>query len=68
MGEPTELHLQVAKRIMRYLKGTINYGIFYKKGGKEELLAFTNSDYVGDVQDRKSTSGYVFLLCSGVVS
>ena len=68
MGEPTELHLQAAKRIMRYL-GTINYGIFYKKGGKEKLLAFTNSDYVGDVQDRKSTSGCVLteFWCSVIV-
>lgn len=41
----------------------------YKKGGDEEkLLAFTDSDYAGDIDDRKSTSGYVFLLSSGVVS
>lgn len=53
---------------MRYLKGTVNYGILYKKGGEEELLAFTDSDYAGDVDDRKSTSGYVFLMSSGAVS
>ena len=33
MENPTELHLQVAKRVLRYLKRTIEYGIFYKKGG-----------------------------------
>jgi len=33
MGKPTELHLRVVKRALRYLKGTISYGIFYKKGG-----------------------------------
>ncbi|XP_062020736.1 secreted RxLR effector protein 161-like [Rosa rugosa] len=69
MAKPTELHLQAAKRIMRYLKGTANYGILYKKGGRdEELLAFTDSDYAGDVEDRKSTSRYVFLLSLEAVS
>ncbi|KAL0416654.1 UNVERIFIED_CONTAM: Retrovirus-related Pol polyprotein from transposon TNT 1-94 [Sesamum latifolium] len=47
-------------------EGTVNYGIYYKKEG--ELLAFTDSDYAGDVDDRKSTSGYVFLMSSGAVS
>lgn len=69
MGKPTKLHLQAAKRIMRYLKGTTDYGIMYKKGAKDgELLVFTDSDYAGDVDDRKSTSRYVFLLSSGAVS
>lgn len=68
MSKPTEMHLQAAKRILRYLKGTTSYGIFYKKGGEENLLAFTDSDYAGDEDDSKSTSGYVFLLSSGAVS
>jgi hypothetical protein len=68
MAKPTELHLQVAKRALRYLRGTINFGIYYKKGGSDELLSFTDSDYAGDMEDRKSTSGYVFLLSSGAVS
>jgi len=67
MSKPTELHLQAGKRILRYLKGTSSYGIFYKKGGKEELLEFTDSDYAGDEDDSKSTSSYVFLLSSGAV-
>jgi hypothetical protein len=68
MSKPTELHLQAAKRILRYLKGTTSYGIFYKKGGETDLLAFTDSDYAGDEEDSKSTSCYVFLLSSGAVS
>ncbi|TXG65900.1 hypothetical protein EZV62_007175 [Acer yangbiense] len=68
MAKPMEIHLQAAKRALRYLKGTVNYGIHYKKGGDGELLAFTDSDYAGDMEDRKSTSGYVFLMSSSAVS
>lgn len=68
MAKPTELHMQAAKRALRYLKGTVSLGIFYKKGGTKELFGFTDSDYAGDVEDRKSTSGYVFLLSNGAVS
>ena len=50
------------------MKGTTDFGIFYKKGRDEELVAYTDSDYAGDLEDRKSTSGYVFLLSSGAVS
>ncbi|KAL3720851.1 hypothetical protein ACJRO7_005629 [Eucalyptus globulus] len=68
MEHPTELHLQAAKRIFRYLQGTKNFGLFYKKGEKSDLFGFTDSDYAGDVDDRRSTSGYVFMLGSGAVS
>jgi len=68
MARPTELHLQAAKRILRYLKGTFDYGIMYKKRSSNDLIAYTDSDYAGDLNDRKNTSGYVFLLSSGAVS
>lgn len=68
MEELKESHYLVAKRILRYLQDTQNLGIFYKAGGNEELIAYTDSDYAGDLDDRKSTSGYVFLLGGGVIS
>jgi hypothetical protein len=68
MARPTDLHLQAAKRILRYLKGTFDYGIMYKKRSSNDLIAYTDSDYAGDLNDRKSTSGYIFLLSSGAVS
>lgn len=68
MEHPTKVHLQATRKILRYLKGTVDYGVFYKKGRNEELVAYTNSDYAGDLDDRKSTSGYVFLLSSGAIS
>nr|DAD43143.1 TPA_asm: hypothetical protein HUJ06_001373 [Nelumbo nucifera] len=68
MGQPIELHLQAAKKVLRYLKGITNLGIFYKKGGNDKLVAFTDGDYADDLEDRKSTSGYVFMLSSRAVS
>ncbi|KAM7502462.1 hypothetical protein LguiB_001366 [Lonicera macranthoides] len=68
MANPTVLHMQAAKRVLRYLKGTINLGVFYKRGGPEELLGYTDSDYARDADDSRSTSGYVFMLSNGAVS
>ena len=68
MENPTELHLQAAKRVLRYLQGTTEFGIFYRKGGDDELVTYTDSDHAGDLDERKSTSGYVFLLSSGAIS
>ena len=53
MERPTKIHLQTAKKVLRYLKGTLNFGMFYKKGGKEELVGYTDSDYAEDQDDRK---------------
>lgn len=61
---PTELHQQAMKKIIRYLKGTIELGILYRRGGKESLIAYFDNDYAGNIEDRKSMLGYVFLLSS----
>lgn len=50
------------------MKGITNFGIFYKKGWDESLFACAYSYYAGDLEDRKSISGYVFLLSFGVVA
>ncbi|GKU89839.1 hypothetical protein SLEP1_g3924 [Rubroshorea leprosula] len=68
MEHPKELHLQTAKRILRYLCGTTDFGLFYKKGDQTDLVGFTDSDYAGDLDDRKSTSGFVFMLGFGTIS
>lgn len=65
---PIELHLQAVKKVLRCLKGNVDLGVFYQKKGNGELMAYTNSDYAGDVDDGKKTSGYVFLLSERVVS
>ena len=52
---PTQQHFTAAKRVLRYLKGTVDYGVFYRKGGVSDLNGFTDSDYAGDIEDSKST-------------
>ena len=56
------------KRIMMYLKGTNDYVLWYKKGGDLDLKVFTNTDWAGSVDDRKSTSGEVLVLGKRLVS
>lgn len=68
MERPTEQHLLAAKRILRYIQGTSSFGIQYKREGEDRLVGYADSDYAGDIDDRKSTSGYVFMLSGGAVS
>ena len=60
MEAPTSTHLKVAKRIIRYLKGIIDLGLFYSSSDNFNLMGYCVSDYAVDVDDRKSTSGFVF--------
>lgn len=67
LAKPTEAHRAAAKRIMRYLKATIDLCLVYE-GEIEPLTGFTDSDWAGDRETRRSTSGYVFNLGSGAIS
>ena len=63
MENPTLDHLSATKRILRYVKGTLNFGLRYSKyQSQDPLIGYSDSDFAGDMDDRKSTSGYVFLL------
>ena len=63
MDKPSSEHLGAAKRILRYLKGTVNFGVSYKKGDRNmRITGFSDSDFAGDINDRKSTSGQIFFL------
>ncbi|GJR05890.1 hypothetical protein Tco_0528874 [Tanacetum coccineum] len=59
---PTEKHLKEVKRILRYLKGTINIGLLYSKDFGFELAAFSIVDHAGFLDTRKSTSGGIQFL------
>ena len=57
-----ESHMMAIKRIMRYLKGTQDYGLWYKLGGNMDLKVFTNANWVVSIDDIKSTSGGALFL------
>ncbi|XP_021804176.1 uncharacterized protein LOC110769168 [Prunus avium] len=65
---PTKKHCGTAKRVLRYIQGTIDYGIEYQKGNKAILIGYCDSDWSGSQDDMKSTSGYAFSFGSGVFS
>ena len=52
----------VVKRIMRYLKGIYDFGLYYKRSENFELNAYTDADWGGNIDDRKSTSGGALFL------
>nr|GFB86225.1 uncharacterized mitochondrial protein AtMg00810-like [Tanacetum cinerariifolium] len=54
---PKECHLHAVKRIFRYLKGHPKLGLWYPKALSFDLVAYSDSDYGGASQDRKSTTG-----------
>lgn len=63
MEKPTVKHQKAMKQIMRYLKGTLNFGLVYTQEKKEELLVgYTDSDVGGDLVGRRSTGGMAFYL------
>ncbi|BBG92627.1 BURP domain-containing protein [Prunus dulcis] len=59
---PTSKHLGTAKRVLRYVKGTLDYGLEYVKGKEAVLIGYCDSDWSGSVDDSKSTSDMLFLL------
>ncbi|GJY72800.1 retrovirus-related pol polyprotein from transposon TNT 1-94 [Tanacetum coccineum] len=67
-ARPTEKHLKEVKRIFRYLKGTINMGLWYSKDFGFELTAFSDADHDRCLDTRKSTSGGIQFICEKLIS
>ena len=59
---PTMTHLKTTKRILRYIKGTLDFGLFYSPYKVFKLVGYNNSDQAGDTDNRKSDSGFVFYM------
>ncbi|XP_070662512.1 secreted RxLR effector protein 161-like [Malus domestica] len=68
MHNPTMKHMGTAKRVLRYIQGTVNYGVVYEKEKRAVLVGYYDSDWSGSEDDMRSTSGYAFNLGSGVFS
>jgi len=67
-SKPKESHMTAVKRILKYLKGTVNVGLWYPKGNTCSLVGYTDADYAGCRVERKSTSGACHLFCGSLVS
>ncbi|GJR42608.1 hypothetical protein Tco_1310711 [Tanacetum coccineum] len=67
-ARPTQKHLKEVKRIFKYLKGTINMGLWYPKDSGFELTAFSDADHAGCLDTRKSTSRGIQFLGDKLVS
>jgi len=67
MHNPSRHHLGAAKRVLRYLAGTINFGIWYRKVENFSLKGYSDSDWGGSAEDGRSTTGNCFLLGSAAV-
>ena len=68
LSAPRSTHYAVVLCILRYLKGTLFHGLFYSAQSPFVLYAFSDVDWVGDSIDRRSTTGYCFLLGSSLIS
>ena len=69
-SRPTKEHWTAVKRIFRYLNGTLNYGLVYEKNEDKNdgLIGYSDADWAGDANDRRSTSGYLFMMAGAAVS
>jgi hypothetical protein len=62
MHSPTQTHWTATKRLLRYLKNTIFHGINIRKTSSPTLTCFSDADWAGSLDDRKSTSAYLLFL------
>ena len=61
-------HWKAAKKVLRYLQGTKEYMLTYRRSDHLEVIGYSDSDYAGCVDTRKSTCGYLYLLAGGAIS
>ncbi|XP_065075013.1 uncharacterized protein LOC135698808 [Ochlerotatus camptorhynchus] len=67
-ANPGRPHWEAVKRIIRYLKGTITKKLEYSTSGPADIVGYSDADWGGDADDRKSTTGYVFMMQGGAIS
>ena len=67
MENPTQADWNAVKRIFRYLRGTSDFGIMYKRNGNQ-LEVYSDADFAGDVSTRRSTTGVISMYADGPIS
>jgi hypothetical protein len=69
MQRPTTEHQQAVKRIIRYIVGTLDHGLYYLRCLREaHIVRYNDSDHAGDIDTRKSTSGIIFFFDKCLIS
>ncbi|KAL9263001.1 Retrovirus-related Pol polyprotein from transposon RE2-like protein [Drosera capensis] len=68
MHDPREPHMAALKRILRYLQGTLSYGLHLYSSSTADLLSYTDADWAGYPDTRRSTSGYCVFLIDNLIS
>ncbi|KAM3316432.1 hypothetical protein ACQJBY_034506 [Aegilops geniculata] len=68
METPGKQHWAIIRQILRYVRGTLNYGCTYKAGEGTVLTGFSDSDHAGDLTDRKSTTCLVFFMGPSIIT
>ena len=64
----TDVHWSHVKRILRYLKHTVNYGLLITRSSSLYLITYTDSDWAGCPNDRKSTGGFAIYVGNNLIS
>ena len=68
LSDPGQIHRKMAKIFLRYLQGTKDLMLIYRRTDTLEVVGFSDFDYAGFVDDKKSTYGYIFMMVEGAVS
>ena len=68
MHNPGKDHWQVVKWILRYIHNTVDVGLVFEQKDSQYLVGYCDSDYAGDLDKRRSTTGYVFTIANVPVS
>jgi len=68
MQTPRKPHLDAVRHILKYIKHTLQCGIFFEAKGRLQVHGYMDANWAGNVLDRRSTSGFMFCFGNGVVS
>ena len=68
MVKPGKEHWAGVKRVLRYVRGTVDFGLRFVGSNDFDLYGFSDADWAGDIDSRRSTSGYIFRLGDCTIS